>query len=135
MRLFDIHWSPSARQLRQFGIICLVALPLLGLLWGGGTAVVASLAAVGLALAALAFLAPGAVKPVFLAASIAAAPIGLIVGEAAMLLIYFGVFLPIGLLLRLLRRDHLRLARDPGAATYWKPKKAAGDLASYYRQS
>ena len=41
MKLIEINWQPTDRQLRQFGVICLVALPALGWLWGGGTTIVA----------------------------------------------------------------------------------------------
>ena len=34
MSLIEINWSPSLKQLRQFGVLCLVALPLLGLALG-----------------------------------------------------------------------------------------------------
>lgn len=30
MRLVQMDWHPQDRQLRQFGIICLLALPLVG---------------------------------------------------------------------------------------------------------
>jgi len=36
-----------------------------------------------------------------------------------LLLIYWGAIAPTGLVLRLLRRDPLRLRRDAAAATYW----------------
>ena len=35
MKLVEINWNPTDRQLRQFGMIALVALPALGWLWSG----------------------------------------------------------------------------------------------------
>ena len=95
MRLVEINWSPTDRHLRQFGTICLFALPLVGWLWGGSVTVVVCLAAVGLVLATVGVSFPIAVKPIFLALTILVIPIGMVVGEVAMLLIFFGVFLPI----------------------------------------
>lgn len=49
--------------------------------------------------------------------------------------VFFCVFAPIGILLRLLRKDHLQRRLDPGAATYWCRRPApARDQQSYTRQ-
>lgn len=135
MSLIDINWSPSDRQLRQFGCIALVALPALGWLWGAGSTLVGSLAAAGLVLAALGFVAPIALKPLFVGLSVVTMPIGMVVGEITMALVYYGVFVPIGLLLRLTGRDVLHKGLDRGGKTYWEPKKKPAGMASYYRQS
>jgi hypothetical protein len=134
MKLVEINWNPTHRQLRQFAIVCLFALPLVGWIWGLGFAAVALLAVAGLVLAFVGVLFPTGVKPIFLALSIVAAPIGIIIGELAMLLIYYGVFLPIGLGFRLAKRDALQLKFDRQAKTYWQAKKRPNSLASYYRQ-
>lgn len=42
-----------------------------------------------------------------------------IVTPVILAVIFFAVFVPIGLLLRLAGKDLLRLARSPGATTYW----------------
>ncbi|MFN0054998.1 MAG: hypothetical protein ACKV0T_22735 [Planctomycetales bacterium] len=136
MKLVEINWNPTTRQLRQFGFIALAALPALGWLWSGGNwTIVAGLGALGLVLAGLAIVAPQGLKPVFLLFTIAAIPIGIVVGELAMLLIYFGVFLPISCVFRLTRRDSLQLRMDRNATTYWRPKAQPNGPASYFRQS
>jgi len=135
MKLIEVNWNPSNRQLRQFGIICLFALPLLGWLWGGSPEVVISLAAGGLLFAIAGVAHPKMVKPAFLALTIVAAPVGMVIGEAAMLSIYLGVFLPIGLVFRVMNRDGLQLKFDRRAKTYWQSKKQPRDAASYFRQS
>ena len=65
---------------------------------------------------------------------LAAAPIGMVVGEIAMLLIFLGVFLPISLIFRLIKRDALRLKVDKNATTYWQPKSEPKQVSSYYRR-
>ena len=135
MKLIEFNWSPTDRQLRQFGVICLFALPALSWLWGGGTTLVISLAVVGLFLAVAGLAAPVVLKPVFLAMTIVATPIGMVVGELAMRAIYFGVFLPIGLGFRIAKRDSLQLRLDQARDSYWETKKQPSNIASYYRQS
>lgn len=135
MKLIEINWQPTNRQLRQFGVICLIALPTVAWLWGGGTTIVMALALTGLVLAVVGLAAPVMLKPVFLALTILATPIGMLIGELAMLIIYFGIFLPLGLIFRITRRDALQLRLDRSKETYWQAKKQPVDVASYYRQS
>ena len=134
MAIVDINWQPTARQLRQFGGICLVALPLVGWFWGAGTTLIAVLAAIGAAVLALSWIAPPTVKPIFLALSVIAIPIGMVIGEIALVLIYFGVFLPMGLAFRLFVGDPLDRALYRSAVSYWQKKKPADGPASYFRQ-
>jgi hypothetical protein len=134
MSLIEINWSPGLRQLRQFGVLCLIAIPLIGWLWGASSAVLGLLVGVGGAMATTAWVRPRWLRPVFVGWMIAAAPIGMIFGELSMLLIYFGVFLPIGILFRLLRRDTLQLKMNRNQETYWQSKTEPHDLASYYRR-
>ena len=117
MTLVEINWKPTDRQLRQFGIICLIALPLVGWIWGATPLVLGALVTIGLLLAVAGVAIPKALKPVFLALTILATPIGIVIGEVVMLLIYFGVFLPMGLVFRLLKRDALQIKRDQHATT------------------
>jgi len=135
MSLVEIIWNPSDRQLRQFGLVALVALPLAGWAWGGvGTGLFCGTIAAGVLAAVVGLVCPRLLKPQFLALSLAAAPIGLVVSELAMLLIFVGVFLPIGLVFRLLGRDPLTRRFDRQAASYWEPKKSSAGPASYLRQ-
>ena len=135
MSLVQINFDPEVRQLRQFGCICLIALPGIGWLWGAGQTLLIILAAIGLVMAIAGFVFPAAVKPFFLGLSLIAAPIGMVVGEIAMMAVYYLVFMPIGLVFRLLRRDALQLKIDRSSSTYWQDKARPADAASYYRQS
>jgi hypothetical protein len=135
MRLVDVNWNPTNRQLRQFAVVWPIALPLAGWLWGAGSADQCLLFASGAAIALAGWLYPPTARPAFLALSVAGAPIGMVVGELALLLIYFAVFVPIGLSFRLAKRDALQRRLNREAKTYWQPKKRPVCVASYYRQS
>ncbi|MCA9074966.1 MAG: hypothetical protein KDA93_08040 [Planctomycetaceae bacterium] len=135
MALIDINRDPTNRQLRQFGVISLFVLPLIAWLWGADRTTIGWLAVIGAVIAIVGWVWPKVIKPLFVGLTLLTAPIGIVVGEIALVLIYFGVFLPIGIVFRLLRRDALQLKRDPNTTTYWRPKSAPKDAASYYRQS
>ena len=127
MKLIEINWNPTDRQLRQFAAICMFAIPFVGWLWNGSAQTVGLLALLGCILAALGIAFPKVIKPVFLALTLVATPIGMAIGELSMLFIYYGVFLPIGLAFRLLRRDAAaeRLAGRLGAVLRRAPPRAS----------
>ncbi len=134
MKLVEINWTPSSKQLRQFGLLCLVALPLIGWLWTKDGTVVFWLVGLGFGLALVGLVLPNALKPLFIGLMLIAFPIGLVVSELVMLLIYFGVFLPIGLCFKLMKRDALKRSIIPESETYWERKNAPKDASRYYRQ-
>lgn len=134
MRMVVIQWKPTTRQLRQFGLLCLVFFPSIGWLWGASTQVIAVLVGIALMLAVGAWWRPNLVRPLYIGMSCIAVPIGMVVGEIAMLLIFFGLFLPIGLLFRLVRRDALKLRMDRTRVSHWQPKHESEDVSSYYRR-
>ncbi len=145
MKLIEMEWKPSDRQLRQFGLIALVGLPLAGWLFAGRPwpaditstqkTVLGVLAGVGVLFAALAVVRPQLLKLPFLALMLAALPIGLVVSELILALIYFVLFVPVALYFRLTGRDALERKIDRSAKTYWQPKAQAPNIDSYFRQS
>src|SRR5688572_26106361 len=114
MKLLEINWEPTKRQLRQFAAIALIALPFLTWFWSASslTTIVASV--VGIMIVAVGLARPLWLRPAFILVSLIALPIGLVVSELAILFIYFGLFLPIGICFRVMGRDKLDLTFDPG---------------------
>jgi hypothetical protein len=130
-----VNWHPDVRQLRQFGLIALVVLPLLGWWWGGGNAaVVGGTAAAGAGFGLLALVRPHWLRPVFVGLSLAVWPIGVVVGELALLVIYLGVVTPLGVFLRCSGRDALARRFDRQAASYWQEKRRPAGPQSYRKQ-
>ena len=140
MKLVEMNWNPGDRQLRQFGATALVVLPVLGWLWGGESAtavnptVLAVTASIGAVAAVAGWFWPRSLKHVFLGLTLITIPIGMVIGEVAMALIYYGMFVPLGLVFRCIGRDVLQLKYDRQATTYWQPRKQSTDDASYLRQ-
>ncbi len=135
MGLIETNWNPNTRQLRQFGVVCGLILPLLAWLWSGSTITITTLAGIGLLIAIVASVYPKGVIPLYVALTLITAPIGTVVGEIALIVVYITVFLPIGIIFRMLSRDRLQLKIDQKANSYWQPKRQPNSIASYYRQS
>lgn len=134
MRLIEINWDPGRDQLRQFGFISLFLLPFLGWLWSASLETLFMLSGVGLVLSVLGILSPILLKPIFVGLMFIALPIGLVVSEIALALIFFGVFLPIGLCFRIVSRDSLQRRLDRNAQSYWQEKRKPRNVSSYYHQ-
>lgn len=132
--MFDFNFNPSHRQLRQFGGICILAVPAVAWFWTSSLVIAAFAAAAGLGLCVLGLIAPRLLRPMFLGLIIITMPIGLVVGEVAMLLLYFGVFLPMALMLRIAGRDALRRRSSTNSETYWQKRKSSTSIRNYYHQ-
>lgn len=148
-RLIDFSWNPSANQLKQFGILSALVLPFVAWLWSATPETIQWMFAIGLALASIGWLRPNILKPLFILLSLIAYPIGIIVGELALVTIYYGLFFPIGFLLRRFGHDPLDLRRKAPATTsrqnssaqgmvdppsFWITRKTTAKPASYFQQ-
>jgi hypothetical protein len=87
----------------------------------------------GVLLAATAIL-PAIGRLAYLAVYIPSSLIGYVVSHAVLALTFYLVFLPIGLALRVLGKDLLRLQQPRRTNTMWSPHVADRDAASYLRQ-
>lgn len=135
MRLIDLNWHPTDRQLRQFGLLAMAALPALAWWWGGARVqVIVPAAAVGAGLALAALFRPQWLRPVYLGLCLVGWPIGVVVGELALLAIYLGVITPLGCLRRWSGRRDVPRGPEPGAASYWQDKASSADPRGYYKQ-
>lgn len=77
---------------------------------------------------------PRLIKPVFLGWMRAAYPIGWVVSRVVLSLIFYVVFTPVALFLRLTGRDALALKRQVSAGSYWRSRTEPVDKRQYLRQ-
>lgn len=144
--MVKLDLDPAPNVLRQFGFIALGAFGVLGglLYWhvlpvaralGGAAPVVAFvLWSIAVASGLLSLVAPRGNRPLYVALSVVAYPIGFVVSHIVMGIFFFGILTPLGLVFRLLGRDALHRRFEPGAATYWVPRKPTEDVKRYFAQ-
>jgi len=138
MGVIEIDRNPSPRTLRFFGLLFAVFCGLVGALlrWRfdlGTAATVVWIAGAGVA--ALYYLVPPLRRPLYLGWIHAAFPIGWLLSHLLLALVYYGVLTPIGLVMRLFRRDPLHRRFDPEAESYWVEYRASADpTRRYFRQ-
>lgn len=139
--MIKIDLSPKPAFLRQFALVTIVGLPLLtaavlriaGLFaWDHVALLVAG--AVALLQCALAF--AGSLhltRVVYVLLMCVSFPIGFVVSSVLLIVIYFLVFTPIGLVFRLIGRDTMGRRLEPSRTTYWHQRPAPRPLASYFK--
>ena len=98
-------------------------------------AITAVFAILAVTVGPLGLIAPSVIRPVFVAWTVLAFPIGWTVSRLVLLFLFGAIVTPLALIFRRRGRDLLQLERRSGAATYWVRKPAPPDLASYFRQS
>jgi hypothetical protein len=137
MSLITIKNSPSPRELNWFAALGVVFLGLIGgLIWwrtGNATAAATIWAAAGIALGLFVAI-PSLRRPMYLAWMYAAFPIGWTVSHVVLAFVFYVVFTPLGVVMRLAGRDPLQCGERLAAGTYWIKRCPAREPASYFRQ-
>ena len=144
--LLDINLAPDDSTLRKFGFISLAGFGgLSALAWhealmfsfGLGSARFAVTSVLGV-LAVLTTLFslvwPRGNLPIYLGLSLLSYPIGLVVSHVMLFALFFGLFAPMALVLRLIGRDPMQRKKQPQTDSYWTQARAGRTRDSYFRQ-
>ena len=137
MSLVVLNRTPSRRELRWFGALLAAFAGVVGgiVYWKAATpTAAATIWAVGAVIAAVYYAVPPLRRPLYLGWMYAAFPIGWTISHLALVIIYYGVLTPTGIVARLAGHDPLKRTQDREAPTYWVPSRACGDVARYFRQ-
>jgi hypothetical protein len=129
-----VPWQATDRQLRVFAAVLLLVCGGLGAAaWNGAALASASLWGLG-ALAGAAGLAwPRSIRWLYLLWLVAVYPIGWLVSHLLLGLFFFGLLAPVGLAMRLLRRDALLLRSKRRPA--WHRRERQEGFEGYRRQA
>jgi hypothetical protein len=146
-KMIHLNLDPDERTLRQFGFIALGAFGLLALCafyetwmfrFGLGAArmpVVYALASLAGTSALLSLAWPKGNKPLFLGLTLVSYPIGIVMSFVILGILFYGIFAPLGALLRATGADPMQRSLGKGETTYWSSTRANRPKESYFRQS
>jgi hypothetical protein len=137
MALIDVDWNPPRNQLRQFAVLFLIFIGGLGtVLYFKGKPLIVSEILWNLSwvvcLAGLIY--PPLVRPVYVVMMAVALPIGFVVSTILMLIIYYLILTPIGLVMRLFGYDPMRMRPAAGTESFWIERPKPSDVRRYFRQ-
>jgi hypothetical protein len=144
--LIELQRDPDLATLRRFGAIAFAVFAGLGtsaaleVLWfagGLGSARVplsVLLFAIGALAGASSIVRPRANRVLYVTLSALAYPFGFVVSYCVLLVLFFLVLTPIGLVLRSLGRDPLARALQRDLPSYWVAARGPAPRARYFRQ-
>jgi hypothetical protein len=147
MALIAVNWKPDRRQLRWFGLFCVIGFGGIGTLiffkqglfgfeFAEATATLTARVLWGLAAVCgvLAGILPAALRPLYVVLTAISLPIGFVLSHVLMAGVFYGLLTPVGLFFRMTGRDPLERKFDRSAKTYWVPRERVTDVKRYYRQ-
>ena len=137
MTIADFNIKPSAKMLREFGIIALFGFglvgALLGLKWEAWTASY-MLWALGAVSFVLALVQPRLLLPLYVVLMVVAFPIGFVISNVILLALYFGLFTPFSMVFRLIGRDTMKRKFEPEAESYWIKRTGSTPASQRFKQ-
>jgi hypothetical protein len=92
------------------------------------------LAILALTIGPLGLARPEWVRSIYVGWMIAVFPIGWLVSQVILAVMFYGLFVPTGLIFKLIGRDPMQRTRSTGLKSYWTPKTTPSDLSRYFKQ-
>ena len=133
MRRQEVH-----KEIHLFGIAALgvsvLAATMLHVFRGFGATSTTAIILAGLIMCACCILSYKAGRILFIALSCVTLPIGWVMNFVVLLVFYFLLITPLGLIFRLIGRDVLGKRFDPDAKSYWQPHRCPESAERYFRQ-
>lgn len=136
MKWSELPLQPTPRTLRQFAaawlVFFLAAASYQMLVRGRPTAgyVLGAIALIGLG----GVVRPPAVRWLFIGATVVAFPIGWVVTQVILAVMFYLILTPLALVFRWRGRDELQLRRKPGQSSFWITRDQPPDAGRYLKQ-
>ena len=137
MALVEMKSKPTEQELKWFGVIMLVFFAAIGTVIyvkAGAPITAFAVAGAGVGLAMLYYAVRPLRVPLYAGWMGLFFPIGWTISHLMLVVIYYVVVTPIGLVLRLVGREPVKRRHDPTKSTYWLEQRAGGEPSRYLRQ-
>jgi hypothetical protein len=140
----EINWKPAAADLGKFAWSLIIGFPCIAVVFFLARWIKTHslpdahfflmLGGIGAAVGLVCLLVPVIARPLYYVWYALAACIGIVMANLIFTLLFYGVFTPMGLFMRLIGRDALSLKSKKGAPTYWIDAPPAPPSAKYFNQ-
>jgi hypothetical protein len=137
MKWSDLPLKPTARALRQFAgawLILFLAVGVHRYVARGQHQVGIAVGVMAVVVGGLGLIKPAAVRWLFVGATVLAFPIGWVISQVMLAVMYYGIITPLALWFRIRGRDLLSRKPAPNRASFWAPKRTPEDMGAYFRQ-
>jgi hypothetical protein len=140
----EINWKPDVAELRKFAWSLVIGFPSIALVFflvktlkthalpeaGGFLLLAGTGASVGLVCLAV----PVIARPLYHVWYGLAACVGIVMVNLLFAVMFYGLFAPIGMLMRLMGRDHLKLRWKKDQSSYWRDAAPMPPARNYFSQ-
>jgi hypothetical protein len=137
MNFSEIPFHPARKTLRLFAALSLVFFLAIGIyqyMEKAHHTLGTIFVVLALIIGPLGLIKPEAVRWIFVSWMVLAFPIGWLVSQLMLAVLFYLVLTPVAILFRLRGRDLLCRKHAPGRTTFWLPKQTPQDARSYFRQ-
>ncbi|HVU08355.1 MAG TPA: SxtJ family membrane protein [Verrucomicrobiae bacterium] len=135
MKFSDLPLNPTPRILRQFAAAWLVVFLVVAVRTFAHDHHAAAYAFAAISLAGLiGLLKPITIRWLFLAAVVVVFPVGWVMTQLMLIIMFFLILTPIAFVFRWRGRDELQLKRKPSQSSYWIERKAEIPPEKYLKQ-
>ena len=137
MAAVEINWNPTPKDLRVFAALQIVFFAIVAFLVNdrtGSTAAPVWIVCISAVVGIVGLVGPSLIRPVYVAWMVAVFPLGWASSHIILLVVYYFVVTPIGLIMRACGRDPMRREFDRDATTYWIPRKQPTGTNRYFKQ-
>jgi hypothetical protein len=80
------------------------------------------------------FIQPKVLRPLFVLLMVVAFPVGFVISNVILALLFYAVFTPLALLFKVIGRDALNRKIDPNAASYWVVRDEEMPVSQRFKQ-
>ena len=140
----EINWKPAATDLRKFAVSLIIGFPVIAIVffiakWFKTHAMPDAhfflmLGGIGAAVGLVCMVVPAIARPLYYVWYALAACIGIVVANLLFGLLFYALFTPMGLFMRLIGRDPLNLNWKRSAASHWIDAPPPPPASQYFRQ-
>ena len=137
MKWSDLPLKPSLRALRQFAAAWLIFFLVVGVyryVARGQQQIGIAVAVMAVVVGVTGLIRPAAVRWLYVGATVLTFPIGWVVSQFVLAIMFYGIITPLALLFRIRGRDLLALKPAPNRSSFWTPKETPEDMGRYFRQ-
>lgn len=137
MSLIKLNINPPLAQLKSFGRVWTPLFAIIigfNVMFNGYFEAAVTIELVAIVIVLVGWLRPEMLKFPFVAAMVVTYPIGIVVGWLLLRTIYYGCLCPIGLMLKVFKKDLLQQRWDLDAESYWTQRREVVGTQQYFRQ-
>ncbi len=137
MKWSDFPLKPTARALRQFAgawLIFFLAVAIHCYVGRGQHQAGIAIGVMAVVLGGLGLVRPAALRWLYVGATALTFPIGWVISQIMLGIMFYGVITPLALWFRIRGRDLLARKPAPSRASFWTPKDTPADMRAYFRQ-